>query len=116
MALTVGYGNEASSANPNYVAITSATVLTAGSIGARVEAQLQAAFPADPSQSDADRANMKRMAVAIAHAVKWAMRESADIKIGTIANFAGMQRDNTGGNPATLAPTVTKTVSAPVID
>lgn len=56
-------------------------------------------FTPDPEDTDATYA---RIAAAIASGVVSHIVAEADVRITT--SDSGLQRDNTGGNPATLAP------------
>ncbi len=66
-------------------------------------------FEPDPDDSDATYA---RIAAAIANGVVDHIAANADVRI--TASDAGLQRDNTGGNPDTLAPSADVVLSGAV--
>lgn len=73
--------------------------MTANGLRDAVRAQLDAQYPDAPDES---KAEWDKICQALGDALVPYLIANADVRITT--SDSGLQRDNTGGNPATLAP------------
>jgi hypothetical protein len=82
------------------MALLAGTYSTPNSMAKAIYDAVVAEFGAVTGDLDTDR---QRMAEVIASGVVSHIAAHADVRVTT--SDSGLQRDNTGGNPATLAPT-----------